>query len=37
MFGFRKVRYANIPQEQRDVFERHGESVIQLGVSNRKS
>jgi len=30
MWGFRQVRHANIPKTHRDVFERYGESVIQL-------
>jgi hypothetical protein len=33
MLGFRKVRYANIPADQRDIFERYGETVIQLMVA----
>jgi hypothetical protein len=30
MLGFRKVRKANIPAEHRDIFERYGETVIQM-------
>jgi hypothetical protein len=33
MLGFRKVRYANIPTPHRDIFERYGESVIQLMIA----
>jgi hypothetical protein len=33
MLGFRKVRYANIPAEHRDIFERYGEAVIQLMIA----
>jgi hypothetical protein len=30
MLGFRKVRKADIPADQRVVFERYGETVIQM-------
>jgi len=30
MWGFRRVRFASIPKAHRDIFERYGESVIQL-------
>jgi hypothetical protein len=34
MFGHRKVRQAKIPKEQRDLFERCGETVVQLTVTS---
>lgn len=34
MLGFRKVRYAEIKKEYRDLFERFGETVIQQVVSS---
>jgi hypothetical protein len=33
MLGFRRVRRAKIPRAHRDVFERYGESVIQLMIA----
>jgi hypothetical protein len=30
MFGFRKTRKEDIPAEHRDIFERYGETVIQM-------
>src|SRR5262245_46825791 len=37
MFGFRKVRHAEITPEHRDLFERYGETVVQLVVSSGHS
>ena len=34
MLGHRNVRKASIPQEHRDLFERCGESVVQLTVTS---
>jgi hypothetical protein len=33
MWGYRKVRKADIPQAHRDVFERYGESVMQMMIA----
>ena len=33
MLGYRTVRCANIPTADRDIFERYGETVMQLMVS----
>lgn len=33
MFGFRNERQANIPQDHRDIFERYGESVMQMMIA----
>jgi hypothetical protein len=33
MFGFREVREAQLTPERRDIFERYGETVIQLLIT----
>jgi hypothetical protein len=33
LWWWRKIRYADIPKEHRDIFERFGESVIQSMVA----
>jgi hypothetical protein len=37
MLGYRNVRKANIPKDHRDLFERYGETVIQLTITSGHS
>jgi hypothetical protein len=34
MLGYRSVRTADIPKDHRDLFERYGETVIQLTITS---